>query len=141
MSKQIKAKVRMQLKGAAATPAPPVSVALGPLGVSLMDFCKKFNEQTADRKGEIVPIVVTVYTDRSYEFVTKTPPASELIKKYAKISKGVSAHRTQKAGTISMSDIEQIAKIKMTDLNAFDIEAAKKIIAGSARSMGVQVVE
>lgn len=138
MAKQVKTVVKIQIIGGSANPAPPVGTALGPHGINMMDFCKKFNAATADRKGQIVPAVVTVYVDRSFDFILKTAPAAELIKKKAKIEKGASVH-TQTIATISWKDVEDIAQQKMSDLNAYDIDQAKKIIAGSARSMGVQV--
>ena len=138
MAKAIKALIKLQIAAGAATPAPPVGSALGQHGVNIMDFCKKFNAQTAGRKGETVPVVITVFQDRTFTFVTKTPPASELIKKRAKLEKGASVH-TQSVGSITWKDAEDIAKMKMTDLNAFDVDQAKKIIAGTARSMGVEV--
>lgn len=141
MAKEIKAKIRLQIPGGAATPAPPVGAALGQQGVNIMDFCKQFNAKTADKKGQTVPVVITVYTDKKFDFVLKTTPTSELIKKRINIEKGSSKPKLEKAGTISMKDIEEIAKIKMSDLNAFDIEQAKKIIAGSARSMGIEVTK
>ena len=141
MSKEIKAKIRLLIPGGAATPAPPVGAALGQQGVNIMEFCKQFNAKTADKKGQTIPVLITVYKDKKFDFVIKTPPTSELIKKKINITKGVSKHKSEKAGTISMKEIEEIAKVKMADLNAFDIEQAKKIIAGSARSMGVEVTE
>jgi large subunit ribosomal protein L11 len=141
MAKKIKALVRLMLKGGSATPAPPAGSALGPHGVNIMDFCKAFNAQTADKKGQTVPVVITVYTDRSFEFVTKTEPVTDLIKKAVKISKGSSNPKATRVGQITLSDVEEIAKIKMPDLNAVDLDAAKKIVAGSARSMGVDVVD
>jgi large subunit ribosomal protein L11 len=141
MAKKIKAKVKMQLPAGGATPAPPVGSTLGQHQVPLMEFCKQFNAATASRKGETVPVLITIYTDKTFEFVTKTPPVSELLRKMAKITKGASNPGKEQCGTISMKDIEEVAKIKMADLNAFDIEQAKKIIAGSARSMGLAVVE
>lgn len=140
MAKDIKAKLRLQIPGGAATPAPPVGAALGQQGVNIMEFCKQFNAKTADKKGQTIPVLITVYTDKKFDFVIKTPPTSELIKKKINLAKGSSKPKTEKAGTISMRDIEEIAKIKMIDLNAHDIEQAKKIIAGSARSMGIDVV-
>lgn len=137
--KKVKANIKLQIPGGGATPAPPVGSALGQQGVNIMDFCKKFNAQTANRKGETVPVVITVYVDKSFDFITKTPPVSELIRKKIGIAKGASKPGTQTAGTIKWSDLEEIAKVKMQDLNAFDIEAAKKIVAGSARSMGLTV--
>ncbi|QQR48570.1 50S ribosomal protein L11 [bacterium] len=141
MSKKIKANVRLRLQGGAATPAPPVGSMLGQHGVNLMDFCKKFNAATASQKGEVVPIIVTVYVDKTFDFVTKTAPVSDLLKKRANIKKGSSTPGKASAGTIQMKDIEEIAKIKMVNLNAVDLEAAKKTIAGSARSMGLEVIE
>jgi len=138
MAKPIKALIKLQIPAGAATPAPPVGSALGQHGVNIMDFCKKFNAATASRKGETVPVVITVYKDRSFSYVAKTPPASELIKKRAKVDKGASVHKAPIA-SITWKDAEEIAKIKMEDLNAFDLEQAKKIIAGSARSMGIEV--
>lgn len=140
MAKAVKTKVRIQISGAAATPAPPVASSLGPHGVNLMDFCKKFNAMTASRKGETVPTLVTIYEDRSFDILVKTPPVTELIKKKLNIQKGSSRPNTDKVGSISWRDIEDIAKVKLPDLNALDIEQAKKIVAGSARSMGVDVV-
>lgn len=141
MAKEIKAKIKLQIPGGGATPAPPVGSSLGQQGVNIMDFCKQFNAQTADKKGQTVPVIINVYKDRSFDFVTKTPPASELIKKKISLSKGSSRPHDTKVGKISWSDIEEIAKIKMDDLNAIDVEQAKKIIAGSARSMGVDVTD
>jgi len=141
MAKEVKAKVKMQIPGGGATPAPPVGSALGPFGIKTMDFCKQFNAQTSNRKGDVVPVVVTIYKDRSFSFITKTPLTRELIKGKAKIKKGSSTPNSQKVGKITWGDVEEIAKIKMPDLNATDIEQAKKIVAGSARSMGVEVID
>ena len=141
MAKPIKAKIRLVIPAGSATPAPPVSSSLGPHGVKLMDFCKAFNAETAGRKGETVPIVVTVYTDRTFDFITKKPPVSELIRNKAKIKKGSSQPGKDIVGQISISAIEEIAKVKMPDFNTTDLEAAKKIVAGSARSMGLVVVD
>ena len=137
----VKAHIKLQIQGGGATPAPPVGSALGQHGVNIMDFCKRFNAQTADRKGETVPVIITVYNDRTFDFITKTSPVSELIRKKANIKKGSSNPGKDSVGTIKWSDIEQIAKIKMPNLNAFNLEAAKKIVAGSARSMGLSVVD
>jgi large subunit ribosomal protein L11 len=139
MAKEIKAQVKMQLPAGGATPAPPVGSALGPHGINMMEFCKQFNAQTADRKGQTVPVIVTIYKDRSFDFVTKTPPTSELIKKKINISKGSSKPSVDSVGVISWKDIGEIAAIKMPDLNAIDMDQAKKIVAGSARSMGIEV--
>ncbi|MBN1549098.1 50S ribosomal protein L11 [Candidatus Babeliales bacterium] len=140
MAKEIKATVKMLIPGGAATPAPPVGSSLGQHQANIMDFCKKFNAQTASRKGETVPVIVTIYKDRSFDFVLKTPPASELIKKKINIAKGSARPHEEIVGQITWADIEEIAKAKMVDLNAHDLEQAKKIVAGSARSMGVKVV-
>ncbi len=141
MAKNIKVRIQLQLPGGSITPAGKVGQALGQHGVSIMDFCKQFNAVTAKRKGETVPVVINVFTDRSFEFVTKTPPTAELILKKVGIKKGAGNVGKDIVGKISLKDIEEIATIKMPDLNAFDLEAAKKIIAGSARSMGVEVVD
>lgn len=141
MSKKIKAQVKLQLPGGGATPAPPVGSTLGQHGVNLMDFCKKFNAASANRKGETVPVQITIYQDKTFDFVLKTPPVSELIRKKANVSKGSKNPGKEQAGTIKWKDIEEIAKIKLPDLSAFDLDAAKKVIAGSARSMGIAVVE
>ncbi len=140
MAKEIKAKVKILLMGGSATPAPPVGTALGQHQVNLMEFCKAFNAKTADKKGQTVPVVVTVYTDKKFDIEIKTPPTSELIRKKINLTKGSSKPNTDKVGKISWNEIADIAKIKMQDLNAFDIEQAKKIVAGTARSMGVDVI-
>ncbi|NRB21780.1 50S ribosomal protein L11 [Candidatus Dependentiae bacterium] len=141
MAKEVKAKIKMRIPGGGATPAPPVGSALGPFGIKTMDFCKQFNAQTSNKKGETVPVEVTIYKDRSFSFVTKTPPTSELILKKIKLKKGSPDPKEKKVGKISWKEVEEIAQIKMPDLNATDIEQAKKIVAGSARSMGVEVVD
>ncbi len=141
MAKEVKARLRMQIPGGGATPAPPVGAALGQQGVNIMDFCKQFNAKTADRKGQTVPVLVTVYTDKKFDFIIKTPPTSELIKKKINLVKGASKPKTDKVGTISMKDLEEIAQVKMVDLNAHTIDQAKKIVAGSARSMGLDVID
>ncbi len=138
--KEIKAKVKLQISGASATPAPPVGTALGPQGINLMDFCKKFNAETAQRKGDVVPVIVTVYKDRTFDFVLKTPPTSELVRKKVNAKKGSAKPNSIKIGKISWADIEEIAKVKLEDLNAADLEAAKKTVAGTARSMGVDII-
>ncbi len=141
MSKKVKAYVKMQLPAGAATPAPPVGSSLGPHGLNTMDFCKRFNAETASRKGETVPVVVTVYVDKTFDFITKTAPTSELLKKYAKITKGAQKTGSETVGTISVSAIDEIVKIKMKDLNAWTVESGRKMIIGSARSLGLSVVE
>jgi large subunit ribosomal protein L11 len=141
MAKEIKAKIKLLIPGGAATPAPPVGAALGQQGVNSMEFCKQFNARTADKKGQTVPVLITVYTDKKFDFIIKTSPTSELIKKRINLSKGSSKPGKEKSGTIAQRDIEEIAKIKMSDLNAIDLEQAKKIIMGSARSMGLEVID
>ena len=139
MAKKVKTLIKLQIPGGGATPAPPVGSALGQHGVNIMDFCKKFNAKTSSRRGETVPVVITVYVDKTFVFITKTTPVSEMIRKKIGLKKGSGKPGTESAGTIKWSDLEEIAKAKMSDLNAFDIEAAKKIVAGSARSMGLAV--
>lgn len=135
----IKAKVKMQIPGGSASPAPPVGTALGPHGINMMDFCKAFNAQTSQRKGETVPVVVSIYKNRSFDFVIKTTPTSELIKKKLNLKKGSGKPHVDKVGTLTKSDVEEIAKAKLVDLNSIDLDGAKKIVAGTARSMGVNV--
>lgn len=139
--KEIKANIKLQIQGGSATPAPPVGSSLGQHQVNIMDFCKKFNEQTAKLKGQTVPVFITVYTDKTYTFVLKTPPTTELIKKKINLQKGSARPNEQKVGKIRWKDIEEIAAIKMPDLNAHDIESAKKIVAGSARSIGLDIID
>lgn len=141
MSKIVKAQIKLLLAGGAATPAPPVGSALGQQQVNIMDFCKQFNAATASKKGETVPVLITVYTDKTFTFVVKTPPTSELIRKKINLPKGSSRPNTDKVGKITWKEVAEIAQVKMPDLNAVDIEQAKKIVAGSARSMGVVVVD
>jgi large subunit ribosomal protein L11 len=141
MAKAVKAKIKLQIPGGAATPAPPVGNNLGQHQVNLMEFCKQFNAATGSKKGETVPVIITVYVDKTFSFEIKTAPASELIKKRINITKGSAKPNTDKVGKITMADIEEIAKIKLPDLNANSLEQAKKIIAGSARSMGVVVID
>ena len=141
MSKKIKANIRLQIPGSAATPGQQIGSSLGQHGLNIMDFCKKFNAATASRKGETVPVIITVYTDKTYDFILKTAPVSELLKKRANVKKGAKNPSKEKVGTVKMKDVEEIAKIKMPDLNAFDLEAAKRMVIGSARSMGLVVVD
>lgn len=140
MAKKITAYIKLQVKAGEANPSPPVGPALGQRGVNIMEFCKAFNAKTQDvEKGLPLPVVITVYSDRSFTFITKTPPASILLKKLAGIKSGSSNPNTKKVGTITREQLEEIAKIKMEDLNAANLEAAVKTIAGSARSMGLNV--
>ncbi|ANE42003.1 50S ribosomal protein L11 [Fervidobacterium sp. SC_NGM5_O18] len=141
MAKKVVAQVRLVLEAGKATPAPPVGPALGQRGVNLMEFCKKFNAVTADKAGLLIPVIVTVYDDRSFTFVTKTPPASFLLKRAAKINSGSQEPKRKIVGKVTRQQIREIAELKMPDLNANDIEAAMKIIEGTARSMGLEVVD
>jgi len=139
MAKKVKAQIKLQIQAGKATPAPPVGPALGQHGVAIQDFCNQFNDKTKDRSGDIVPVIITVYEDRTFDFIMKTPPASELIKKAAGIAKGSGKPLVEKVGKITKAQLRQIAETKLTDLNTTDIEAAMKIIAGTARQMGVTV--
>lgn len=139
MSKKVVKQVKLQIEAGKANPAPPVGTALGPTGVNIMDFCKQFNDKTKDKAGLKIPVVLSIYADKSFSFITKTPPAAVLIKKTLKLDKGSSVPNKDKVATITWAQIEEIANVKMPDINANDIEAAKKIIAGTARSMGVLV--
>ena len=139
--KKIMTQIKLQIPGGQANPAPPVGPALGQHGLNIMEFCKAFNDRTKDQQGLILPVIITVYEDRSYNFIIKTPPAAVLIKKALKIESGSSEPNKEKVGKITRAQLEEIANIKMPDLNAVDIDAAVKIIAGTARSMGVDVAE
>ena len=137
--KKIAAVVKVQLNAGAATPAPPVGTALGPHGVNIMDFCKQYNAATESQRGNVIPVEITIYEDRSFSFITKTPPAPELIKKAAGVDKGSGTPHTEKVGSVTAAQVREIAQTKMPDLNANTIEAAEKIIAGTAPSMGITV--
>ena len=139
MARKVLTLIKLQVPGGAANPAPPVGPALGQHGVNIMEFCKAFNAQTQDQNGRIIPVEITVYEDRSFTFITKTPPAAVLIKEAAGIEKGSGEPNREKVGAISMDQVRQIAETKLQDLNARDIDQAAKIIAGTARSMGVEV--
>ena len=139
MAKKIVANVKLQVSAGKATPAPPVGSALGPHGLNIMDFCKAFNAKTAKQEGLIIPVVVTVYSDRTYSFVTKTPPAAILLKKAANIAKGSAEPNKTKVGKVTMKQVREIAQTKMPDLNASDLDAAVRIVLGTARSMGMEV--
>ncbi len=140
MAKKVLAVVKLQIPAGKATPAPPVGSSLGPYGINMMEFIKSYNERTASQVGSIVPVEITIYEDRSFTFVTKTPPASELLRKAAGVEKGSGAPNRQKVGKITMEQLREIARTKMPDLNANDEEAAMKIVAGTARSMGIEIV-
>ena len=139
MAKKVIGFIKLQIPAGQANPAPPVGPALGQQGVNIMNFCKSFNAKTQDKTGDIIPVEITVYADRSFSFITKTPPAARLILKSANISKGSSEPNKEKAGSISESDLEKIASIKMDDLNANSIDQAKEMIRGTARSMGIEI--
>lgn len=139
MAKKVIAIIKLQIPAGEATPAPPVGPALGQHGINIMEFCKAYNAQTASQKGLIVPVEITVFEDRSFTFITKTPPASVLLKKAAGIEKGSGEPNKQKVGRVSKDQIREIAELKLKDLNANDVEAAMKIIEGTARSMGIEV--
>jgi large subunit ribosomal protein L11 len=141
MAKKIIANVKLQVKGGQANPSPPIGPALGQHGVNIAEFCKSFNAKTQDQMGVIIPVIITIYADRSFSFITKTPPASVLLKQMAKIAKGSSVPNKEKVGEVTKKQVEEIAKIKLTDLNANDIPAAINIIEGTARSMGITITE
>ena len=140
MAKRVRAVVKIQLPAGKATPAPPVGTALGPHGIALMEFCKAYNERTAAQAGQIIPVAITVYEDRSFTFVLKTPPAPDLLRRAAGIEKGSSANKLEPAGRVTAAQIREIAEIKMKDLNAIDVAGAVKQVEGTARSMGIAVV-
>ena len=141
MAKKVTGQIKLQIPGGQANPAPPVGPALGQRGVNIMEFCKAFNAKTQDQKGTIIPVIITVYSDRSFTFITKTPPASNLLCKAAKVEKGSGEPNKTKVGKVTKKQIEEIAKLKMPDLNAGSVEAAMRTIAGTARSAGLTVVD
>ncbi|MCA9960476.1 MAG: 50S ribosomal protein L11 [Chloroflexota bacterium] len=141
MAKKVKVVVKLQIQGGKANPAPPVGTALGPHGINLMQFCKEYNAKTAGMVGQVVPVEVTVFQDGSFNFVLKTSPAADLLKKAAGVKSGSSIPNRDKVGTVTLAQVREIAEVKMKDLNARDIDAAVKIIAGTARSMGITVSE
>ena len=141
MAKEITGYLKLQIKGGQANPAPPVGPALGQRGINIMEFCKAFNDKTKDFMGQPVPVVITIYKDKKFDFIIKTPPASHLIKEALKLKSGSKEPGRVSAGTITREQLKKIAEAKMKDLNAFDVDQAIKIIAGSARSMGIQVVD
>jgi large subunit ribosomal protein L11 len=141
MAKKIQAQVKLQIAAGKATPAPPVGTALGPHGLNIMDFCKNFNAKTAKDDGLIIPVVVTIYSDRSYSFITKTPPAAVLLKRAANIAKGSGVPNKTKVGTVTARQVTDIAKLKMPDLNCDTIDSAVRSVRGTARSMGLDVID
>ena len=141
MAKKVQAQVKLQIAAGKATPAPPVGTALGPHGVNIMDFCKQFNAKTAKDDGLIIPVVVTIFSDRSFSFITKTPPAAVLLKRSANIAKGSGEPNKTKVGTVTAKQVEEIAKIKLPDLNTQSLESAVRSVRGTARSMGLDVID
>jgi large subunit ribosomal protein L11 len=140
MAKKVIANIKLQIKAGKATPSPPIGPALGQHGVNIMEFCKAYNAMTQNQEGTVIPVVITVYSDRSFTFVTKTPPASVLLKQAAKIAKGSGVPNKDKVGSVTAAQVQEIAELKYKDLNAVDLESAIRIIAGTARSMGIEVV-
>ena len=141
MAKQITKKVKLQIAAGKATPAPPVGTVLGPAGINLQEFCTKYNDATRDKMGDILPVEISIYDDRTFDFVIKTPPTAFLIKKVAKIKKGSVKGANEPVATLTREQLKEIAEIKMPDLNCYDLEAAMKTVAGTARNMGVKVEE
>ena len=141
MAKKVIGSIKLQVKGGQANPSPPIGPALGQYGVNIAEFCKQFNAKTKDQKGVIIPVVVTIYADRSFSFITKTPPASVLLKQAAKIAKGAHEPKREKVGEVTRKQVEEIAKLKLPDLNCYDLETAIKIIEGTAKSMGIVIVD
>jgi large subunit ribosomal protein L11 len=139
MAKEISGYLKLQIKGGAANPSPPVGPALGSKGLNIMDFCKQFNARTQEKAGQVLPVLVTIYTDKSFDFVIKTPPAAVLIMNAAKLKKGSSEPNRDKVGSVTWDQVKEIAETKMPDLNAFTVESAMKQVAGTARSMGIRV--
>jgi large subunit ribosomal protein L11 len=141
VAKKVVGMVKLQIPAGNATPAPPVGPALGQQGVNIMEFCKQFNSRTQSQAGMIIPVIITVYQDKSFTFITKTPPAAILLKKAAKLEKGSGEPNRTKVGMVTRAQVTEIAKLKMPDLNATDVEMAERMVAGTARSMGIDVVE
>ena len=141
MAKKIAGFIKLQIPGGKANPSPPVGPALGQKGVNIMEFCKQFNAKTSDKDGLIIPVVITVYSDKSFSFITKTPPAAVLLKKLSKVEKGSPESNRNKVGKVTKAQLKEIAELKMPDLNAFDLDHAMSMIAGTARSMGLTVVD
>jgi large subunit ribosomal protein L11 len=139
MAKEIETFIKLQVKGGQANPAPPIGPALGSKGVNIMEFCKQFNAATQDKIGKIVPVLITVFKDKSFTFVVKTPPASALLQEYSKVKKGSDQPNRNKIGSVTWDQVKEIAEIKLPDLNCFTVESAMKMVAGTARSMGITV--
>ena len=139
MAKEVVKKVKLQIQAGKATPAPPVGTVLGPAGINLQDFCTKYNDATRDKMGDVLPVEISIYEDRSFDFVVKTPPTAFLLKKYAKVKKGSTKGANETVATISQATLKEIAEIKLPDLNAYDVDAAMKIVAGTAKNMGIAI--
>ena len=141
MAKEVVKKIKLQIPAGKATPAPPVGTVLGPAGINLQEFCTKFNDATRDKMGDVVPVEISLYDDRSFDFILKTPPAPFLIKKAAKVQKGSSKGSKEVVGKLSKADLRNIAETKLPDLNAYDVESAMKIVEGTAKNMGIEITE
>ena len=141
MAKEVTKKIKLQIAAGKATPAPPVGTVLGPAGINLGEFCTKYNDATRDRMGDVLPVEISVYEDRSFDFVIKTPPAAFLIKKYAKVKKGSTKGSSETVGSLTKEQLKEIAETKLPDLNAYTVEEAMKIVAGTAKNMGIEIVE
>lgn len=139
MAKEVSALIKLQIKGGAANPAPPIGPALGAKGVNIMEFCKQFNARTQDKAGKVIPVIITVYTDKSFEFITKTPPVAVQLLEAAKVQKGSAESNRKRAGSVTWDQVKKIAEAKMPDLNCFTVESAMSMVAGTARSMGINV--
>ena len=141
MAKEVVKKIKLAIEAGKANPAPPVGTVLGPAGINLQEFCTRYNDATRDKMGDVLPVEISIYDDRSFDFIIKTPPTAFLIKKFAKISKGSAKGKDEKAGTLTMAQVREIAEIKLPDLNAYDVESAMKQVIGTAKNMGVEIVE
>ena len=139
MAKEAVKKIKLQIAAGKATPAPPVGTVLGPAGINLQDFCTRYNDATRDKMGDVLPVEISIYEDRSFDFVIKTPPTAFLLKKYSKVQKGSAKGSSETVATISQATLREIAEIKLPDLNAYDVEAAMKIVAGTAKNMGIAI--
>ena len=139
MAKEVIKKIKLDIEAGKANPAPPVGTVLGPAGINLQEFCTKYNEATRDKMGDIAPVEITIYEDRSFDFVVKTPPTGFLLKKYAKVKKGSAKGKNEVVGSITEAQLREIAETKLPDLNAYDVEAAMKIVAGTAKNMGIEI--
>ncbi len=141
MAKEVVKKIKLAIEAGKANPAPPVGTVLGPAGINLQEFCTRYNDATRDKMGDVLPVEISIYDDRSFDFIIKTPPTAFLIKKFAKISKGSAKGKDEKVGTLTMAQVREIAEIKLPDLNAYDVESAMKQVIGTAKNMGVEIVE